>query len=396
MKICDLVQSYCAVSGGVKRYIQEKMRWLEAREEFEHVLIIPGVEDAKRVERRTVVHEVESLPLIGSKGYRMLLDRKQMLKIIEEEKPDIIEVGNAYRPAHVAVEASIKLGIPVVGFYHSDFPRAWGGDLGTIFHSDTLDKVITGFIEDYLVDLYNRMTATITATDNFESMLGQMGVKRIVRIPLGTNTEVFRPMDTKAAVKKELGLDDDVFLMVFIGRFAKMKSIPEILELMKRFNSMDKIHLLMIGNGEFLEEVLDAVEEMPRRITRYDYVTDPDKLAGYYAAADLFINPSMHETFGLVSVEAQSCGTRVLAVRGGGMDATLEGEEDLIMAESREPAELERTVRAFMKQVDTPEKQKARRDRIIENFSLDTSYTRITALYKHLAAGKAVRDFTLP
>jgi glycosyltransferase involved in cell wall biosynthesis len=120
---------------------------------------------------------------------------------------------------------------------------------------------------------------------------------------------------------------------------------------------------------------------------KMDYVKDQHKLAELYSAADLFVNPGTRETFGLVSVEAQSCGTRVLGIRGGGMDETLEGEQPLIMAKSPTVGDLADAIVKALDLRETPEAGLQRRRRIEEKFSLHRTFERLISLYTDLKHG---------
>ena len=100
LKILDLVQLYSReMGGGVRRYIQDKMRWVGGRDDIEHVLVLPGKKNSRRVEGRTVVYEVKSMHLIGSKSYRLLTNTDKVSEILEQELPQVMELSSAIWPA---------------------------------------------------------------------------------------------------------------------------------------------------------------------------------------------------------------------------------------------------------------------------------------------------------
>lgn len=393
LKVCDIVQSWSEKSGGVKRYIRDKMRYVSGRWDVSHALIIPAKKDAFRREMRTDIYEVGSLPIPGSKGYRLLLDKDRIMEIIREVHPDVIEVGNPYRPAWISIEAGRSEGIPVVGFYHSDFPRSIGDKFGDFFKSVGVDSLVTEAVEGYLANLYNQMSATITATRRFKTMLEEMGVENVVRITLGTDTEVFRPMDSRTKVLKELNLPEETFLMLYVGRFAGMKNIPELIASLDEIGSTRRpVHLALMGDGEYADTVRKA-HKTRGNVTWLEYSPDTEVLAERYSAADLFVNAGTHETFGLVSVEAQACGTRVLGVEGGGMEETLEGEEPLIMAKSEAPEDLAAAVRMIMDLDEGESARRARRERIISKFDIQGNIDTLFRFYKHLGKGERGSNF---
>ncbi len=391
--LCDVVQSYSPISGGVKRYIADKMEYMRRRPELRHVLIIPGEEDLVRREGATTVYEIESPPFILSKSYRLLINRTRILEIIAEERPDAIEVDNAYIPAWITLEAHEIYHVPLFGFYHSDFPRAFGEEVGRYIHSTTVDSLLTRAIEYYLAELYNRMTCTITSTRQFRKKLNTMGVECVERVPLCTDTDRFTPRDSRAAVLEELELPQDIFLILFVGRLAEMKNLPQTFAMLDHLDpAQGPVHLLVVGDGEERDLVL---EETKRRdnASWMRYISETDRLAELYSAADLFVNASLHETFGLVSLEAQSCGARVLGVRGGGMDETLEGETPLIMAATDAPEDLAAALQEIRALDEGPEARRRRRARIVERFSIEATFDALTNVYrKYITAAAAGSD----
>jgi alpha-1,6-mannosyltransferase len=144
------------------------------------------------------------------------------------------------------------------------------------------------------------------------------------------------------------------------------------------------IHLVLMGNGEYA----DVVKQARRRridVTWLPYSPDQELLAKRYSAADLFVNAGTHETFGLVSVEAQACETRVLGVRGGGMEETLEGEEPQIMAKSEKPYDLACAVKKIIALNEGKEARTRRRQRILDKFSIEKNFDDIFTFYRKLS-----------
>ena len=109
-------------------------------------------------------------------------------------------------------------------------------------------------------------------------------------------------------------------------------------------------------------------------------------MADFYSAADLFVHAGDCETFGLVSLEAQACGTRVLAVRGGCLDEGLQYEEPLIMAKDTSGKALAEAVDAIWKLKETRTNRELRRQKIEQLFSCDVTFSKLTHLYTTLAA----------
>src|SRR5262249_29446491 len=76
----------------------------------------------------------------------------------------------------------------------------------------------------------------------------------------------------------------------------------------------------IIGDGSLKSHLIDATRQV-RGISLQSFVSDSYQLAANYRAADIFVHPGVHETFGLVTLEAQACGLPVIGIRGTFMDA---------------------------------------------------------------------------
>ncbi|MBE2214826.1 MAG: glycosyltransferase [Opitutaceae bacterium] len=392
MKICDIAQFYSPLSGGVKRYLMDKQRSLAARPGAHHVLIVPSHRDAVTRSATSTLHEVRSPRLIGSASYRLLISRKKILQIVRAEQPDLIEVGDPYRTAWIGLEAGAELGVPVVAFYHSDFPRAIGRTV-IRFAGETIQRMISGPVQRYIVRLYNRMSATVVSTRRLEQILDSCGIERLVHVPLGTDIHTFQPQASRERLRSELGLAPGTQMLLFVGRIAREKNIRSLVAALDHIaKDAPSHHLVLVGDGELREQI---EREVTRRdnVTWLPYCESPQKLAELYTAADLFVHPGRYETFGLVALEAQACGTPVLVVREGGVEDAVEGEHPPLIARDGSPRGLGAAIEHFLRAGDTPERRAARRRRIERHFAVERTFDRMLSLYEHLIARRPAAEF---
>ena len=392
MKICDIAQFYSPLSGGVKRYLMDKQRSLAARPGAHHVLVIPSHRDAVTRSAEHTLHEVKSPRLIGSSSYRLLISRHRILEAVRSEQPDLIEVGDPYRTAWIGLEAGRELGIPVVAFYHSDFPRAISRTV-TRFAGDVVQRMISGPVHRYIVRLYNRMAATVVSTRRLEQILDSCGIQRLVHVPLGTDVGTFQPRGQRDRLRAELGVGPDARLLLFVGRMAREKNIRNLIHALDHLPEDVPAHrLVLVGDGE-LRKQIDREVARRQNVLWLPYCESPQKLAELYSAADLFVHPGRYETFGLVALEAQACGTPVLVVREGGVEDATEGEEPRLLAPDGTPVALAAAIAHFLRRGDSPEARMARRRRIVQHFSAERTFDRMIALYEHLIARRPVDAF---
>ena len=332
MKVCDLTQFYSPLSGGVKRYVAEKVRHVRGQTAAdEHVLIIPGERDECVESERARVYTIRSPLVSRTSRYRALLRLGQIERILERERPDIIECGDPYQVAWKAVHSGAALGIPVVGFYHSHFPEAYVRTAEK-FCGAIVTEFFLDFSRRYIRSLYNRFERTLVPSPALGTLLGEWGVDNVALTDLGVDTGIFHPSPTPGEnARRELGIPHDRLLLLYVGRLAQEKNTQTLFaayeQLARAFPG--RFHLLVVGDGLQRAELRAAITHRPAEITHLPYCADPHRLAALYRAADLFVHPGVQETFGLVTLEAQACGTPVIGIHGSYMDRIIHSDQTL-------------------------------------------------------------------
>jgi len=328
VKLCDLTQFYSPVSGGVKRYVSEKVRHVRERTaDDEHILIIPGERDEVVRGERSRTYTIGSPLVSRTSRYRALLRLEAIERILETERPDVIECGDPYQVAWKAVHSGAALGIPVVGFYHSHFPEAYLRSARK-FLGETVAEFAVDLARRYVRSLYNRFARTIVPSPALGAVLGDWGVRNVVLSDLGVDTAVFNPeRDPGEDVRGEYGIPREATLLLYVGRLAHEKNTATLFAAFRELARQHplRFHLLVVGDGTQRDLLLSLIGDHPSRVTHIPYCAEPERLAQLYRAADLFVHPGVQETFGLVALEAQACGTPVIGIRGSYMDRIIQG-----------------------------------------------------------------------
>jgi len=327
MKVCDLTQFYSPVSGGVKRYLSEKSHYIRRhRPGDEHVMIVPGESTDVREVHGARFYTIAS-PLISRKSrYRILTRLHVIEEILENERPDIIESGDPYQVAWKAIASGQGLHIPVVGFYHSHFPEAYIRSAARFFGRIAVEMAEDA-AERYVRMLYNGFARTLVPSPALADKLRDWGVQRVECIDLGVDTDVFRPDEARGrAFRAKLGIPDESVLLAYAGRLAPEKNLGTLFRAFAEIEARSPrpVHLLVVGDGT-LRPTVERFIRTGRPVTLLAYQDSAERLADVYRAADIFVHPGLQETFGLVALESQACGTPVIGIRGSYMDRIIFG-----------------------------------------------------------------------
>ena len=322
MKICDLTQFYSPRSGGVKRYVHEKIDYISDRSPDDtHVLIVPGPKNQVTTNGRSRVYSIRSPLVSRSSRYRALLNLRAIEEILERERPDLIESSDPYQIGWKAIAVGRALGVPVVGFYHSHFPEAYLRG-STKFLGKRGTQRAMKLTRAYVRKLYNHFQATLVPSETLGDLLSKWGVGNVRPVRLGVNTGVFKPVpDDKATTRQSLRVGRGQALLLYAGRLTSEKNTQTLFQAFEVLSQRghNKFHLLVIGDGPQRGK-LQKLQRRIGNISWISYCADSIDLARYYRAADLFVHPGVQETFGLVALESQACGTPVVGIRGSYMD----------------------------------------------------------------------------
>ncbi|MGI8608174.1 MAG: glycosyltransferase [Candidatus Dormibacteria bacterium] len=151
-------------------------------------------------------------------------------------------------------------------------------------------------------------------------------------VPLGVDLDRFRPLDT-GPLRRRLGLGEDQRVILFTGRLERLKGVETAIRALPLLPAMAGQNRLLVAGADSSNGLHEAgghaserarLEALAQDLGVADKVTflgavQHDELPLYYSLADVCVVPSYSESFGLVALEAQACGTPVVASRVGGL-----------------------------------------------------------------------------
>jgi D-inositol-3-phosphate glycosyltransferase len=164
----------------------------------------------------------------------------------------------------------------------------------------------------------------------------------------GVDLDAFRPGD-RAAAREALGLPRDAVVLTFVGRIQPLKAPDVLIKAAERLVAADpalrdRLVVAIVGgpSGNGLAHP-ECHAELARRlgiddITRFVKPVEQPVLADWYRASTAVCVPSYSESFGLVALEAQACGTPVVAAAVGGLTTAVRGDITGLLVDGHDPA----------------------------------------------------------
>ncbi|HEY1043326.1 MAG TPA: glycosyltransferase, partial [Telluria sp.] len=162
--------------------------------------------------------------------------------------------------------------------------------------------------ERYLATLYRRFDLVLAPSRLMVQRLAAMGVEGAVHQTLGIDSQTFSPARRDPGLRAELGLPPDARLLVYAGRFTPEKRLDILAGALARLGP--PYYLLLIGDGP-------SPPAPGERMLHRDFMLDRAGLARMLASCDVLVHAGDSETFGLIALEAMSCGLPVVCTGGG-------------------------------------------------------------------------------
>ena len=286
LRVIDVALFYGERSGGIRTYLEAKAAWARHSGLIEHHVVVPGRSERHHGGR----HEVLSLRLAATNGYRLPIGAGALKATLRELRPDVVVLHDPFwRPLGVTQTAH-ELGARVVAVHHGSTALDAAGLPGpdALWH-----RVLRGWMHR----AYRGADAIMSAVDPRPDC----GRSAEIRLRFGID-DVFAP-------QPDVRRQDHV---LYVGRLGREKGVIELLHAAAR--SSEPWPLKVVGSGPIEKRLqrLAARLGIADRVRMYPFIADRRRLAHWYASARVVAMPGAHETFGLTAFEAAATGTPVV------------------------------------------------------------------------------------
>ena len=229
-----------------------------------------------------------------------LITARRLIQSWKKDRPDIVQVVTEGPLGLAALSAARKLGIPAISDFHTLFD-----------HYTRYYKMgwMQGLAEGYLRWFHNQSLATLVPTNALRETLATNGYHDLKVIGRGVDTERFSPTHRSTALRGEWGADDETPVAIYVGRLAAEKNLELAIDAYHAMReTVPRCRMIFVGDGPMRQALKAACPE-----ARFVGSKKGAELSAHYASADMFLFPSLSETFGNVTQEAMASGLAVLA-----------------------------------------------------------------------------------
>jgi glycosyltransferase involved in cell wall biosynthesis len=224
----------------------------------------------------------------------------RLIKAWRERRPDLVHLVTEGPLGWSALLGARKLGIPVVSDFHTnfhDYSRHYGFGW------------ISGLVAGYLRALHNRTDRTFVPTHEMRDRLHALGFNGLTVVGRGIDTQLFSPVKRSTELRRFWQCDDDTPVALYVGRLAPEKNLRVFVEAVRevRWHRAD-LRVVIVGDGPLGKRLRSENPDF-----HFAGMRSGEDLAAHYASADVFVFPSLSETFGNVTMEALASGLAVVA-----------------------------------------------------------------------------------
>ena len=319
MRIVDVCAFYAPEGGGVRTYIDRKLKMASAAG-HEMVVLAPGARSEVVVrEANAIVATISAPPLVFDRRYRYFDDERTLHRALDEWRPDIVEVSSPWSSASMVArwQGSACRSLVMHADPLSAYAYRWFRRFASI---STIDRGFDHYWR-HLRRLDSVYDVVVTASADLSRRLKAGGLRKVVTNPMGVEPGIFSRRHRNENLRRRLlaqcGLGPGGLLLVGVGRLAPEKRWGMVIDAVTAANASRPIGLLLIGEGRSRARLEKRVACSPR-IKLCGQVSDRRALAKIMASADAFVHGCEAETFCMAAAEAKASGLPLIVPDAGG------------------------------------------------------------------------------
>jgi len=316
--------------------------------------------------------DVPAIPIPGRSEYRLPIALPaRVRKDLEEFKPNVVHVSSPDIVGHRAVSWARRRKIAAVASVHTRFDTYLA-----YYHLQALEPLARGIMRRF----YHRCEIVLAPAESTGAILRAQRMNRDIAIwARGIDRDQFNPERRDMAWRRSIGIADDEMVIAFLGRIVMEKGLDVFAEAIHAFATFGLKHrVLVIGEGParpwFEEQLPDGIFLGEQ--------TGAD-LGRALASADVFLNPSITEAFGNVTLEAMACALPVLAAEATGATNLVRSGITGQLVDGGDPDEFAEALAAYARDPELRRRHGEAGLEVAKRMDWDTINSAVIRAYKH-------------
>lgn len=305
MRIAIFSDTYFPQVNGVSKYVDEMQKYMEDNS-IEYRLFVPNT-DREMIN----ITSFNGIPVVFYPELQISWPSRTRIKsVLDKFQPDFIYLATPLSIGIAGLKYARSNSIPIVATYHTNFPQ--------YLRYYRLGSV-QGAVWKYLQWFHS--FSQINCCPSLETMEDLLlhGIGKITLCNNGIDCAAFSPASRSDTVRKHYAPQGEI-LLLYVGRIAREKDIEVLIRASELLRDKQVAYkLLMVGDGPDLK----ALQARDIANTVFAGYKSGRELQAIYASADIFVFPSVTETFGNVILEAMASGLPVIAAYSGGVTESL-------------------------------------------------------------------------
>jgi len=315
---------------------------------------------------------VPSLAIPGRSEYRLPLALPaKVRKDLEEFNPNIVHVSSPDIVGHRAITWARKRKIAVAASVHTRFDTYLA-----YYHLQALEPLARNIMRRF----YHRCEVVLAPAESTAAILRAQRMNRDIWMwTRGIDREQFNPERRDMGWRRSIGISDDEMVIAFLGRVVMEKGLDVFCDAIHAFEPYGLKHrVLVIGEGPartWFEQQLPQGMFLGQQ-------TGND-LSRALASADVFLNPSITEAFGNVTLEAMACALPVIAAEASGATNLVRSGVTGTLVDGSEPEEFAAALADYARDPDLRRRHGEAGLTIARTMDWDSINAAVIRAYKH-------------
>ncbi|MFL6762006.1 MAG: glycosyltransferase family 4 protein [Sphingomicrobium sp.] len=316
--------------------------------------------------------DVPAIPIPGRSEYRLPIALPSRLRRdLAQFNPNVVHVSSPDIVGHRAVTWARRNKVAAVASVHTRFDTYLA-----YYHLQALEPLARGIMRRF----YHRCEVVLAPAQSTAAILRAQRMNRDIQTwARGVDRDQFNPGRRDMEWRRSVGIADDEMVIAFLGRIVMEKGLDVFSDAIHAFATFGLKHrVLVIGEGParpwFEEQLPDAI---------FLGQQTGDDLARAFASADLFLNPSMTEAFGNVTLEAMACALPVVAAESTGATNLVRYGVTGILVDGTDPDEFAEALAGYARDPELRRRHGEAGLEIARTMDWDTINSAVIRAYKH-------------